>query len=382
MKFEVKNPFYKAIEKGHIRTVRRLLRGGLFRKPVDPNKIIPKPERTDIILSADARENVTPLGVAINSGRLEIVRLLVEAGADVNTNTSDTWSTSPLRQAARNGNIEIAMYLLEAGADAKERFTLRDASYHGSVELAERLISKGADLDEGNMFSESIPMQGAVLGRCLRVAELLISKGAKVDAHSMSDILMLAVKMKQSEMVSLLFNQILGDKPWARDTIVRDALSEAIRCSIRGIFYKDKISTERCSADDWLDILEFLTKHGGGVLRCGIEKKEIQSEFDIYRQPEQAIPAWVSEKAKTDAKIDEYWEIYKVCGWPAQKDSKQEAVISTLGYKEAILLPLTFLNYTSKVLKTFYIIAYFNTHSRYRADISEPLLHFSVIEDK
>jgi len=384
MKSEVKNSFYRAIEKDDVQTVRRMLRGSLFQKPIDPNKTIQKQERTDRIRSAVERENITPLGVAIDSGCLEIVRLLVESGADVNTNTSDTWSKPPILQAIQKGYIDIAMYLLEAGANPKDSLALYYASYHGSVELADRLISKGAELD-GNTMSEHKPMQGAILGRSLRVTELLISKGAKVDVHFNRDLLLLAVKMKQTEMLSILLDHIIiNARTWARDSIIREAMSNAIKCSIMGIFFKDNISTERCSPDDWHDILEILTNHQGGVLRCGIEKSVVQSEFDIYRQPKQTIPAWVSEKAKADAKIDEVWEIWKVCGWHTQEGNESNQAVlttSTLGYREAVLLPLSFLQWSSKVLKTFYVIAYFNTDGP-SYNSPKPILHYSVVEHK
>jgi ankyrin repeat protein len=58
---------------------------------------------------------LTPLMSAINTGRLEVVRLLVGAGANVRS--SLPCSEPPLSTAARRGNPDIVQFLLAQGAD-------------------------------------------------------------------------------------------------------------------------------------------------------------------------------------------------------------------------------------------------------------------------
>lgn len=57
----------------------------------------------------------TPLLFAVRSGHLEVVRVLLDAGADVNDAVSD--GQSALVIAAANANWEMAAYLLDRGAD-------------------------------------------------------------------------------------------------------------------------------------------------------------------------------------------------------------------------------------------------------------------------
>jgi ankyrin repeat protein len=57
----------------------------------------------------------TPLHEAASWGRLEIVRMLIDAGAKVNL--QDKWDHTPLHLAANNGSVEIAKMLIDAGAD-------------------------------------------------------------------------------------------------------------------------------------------------------------------------------------------------------------------------------------------------------------------------
>lgn len=57
----------------------------------------------------------TALWVASGLGHLQVVKLLVQNGADVNHNTKA--QSSPLRAACYAGRLDIVKYLIEHGAD-------------------------------------------------------------------------------------------------------------------------------------------------------------------------------------------------------------------------------------------------------------------------
>ena len=63
----------------------------------------------------------TPLACAVDSGSVDCVRLLLEAGADINAlvqiTHDDRIGDPPIRRATRNGKVEMTRFLLAHGAD-------------------------------------------------------------------------------------------------------------------------------------------------------------------------------------------------------------------------------------------------------------------------
>lgn len=91
------------------------------------------------LLDAGADTWAVGLFEAAENGHLEIVKLLVGAGADIHQMRDFS-----LRWAARNGHLEVVRFLLEAGADvnAKNGTALRWAEKYGHADIAE-LLKRG-----------------------------------------------------------------------------------------------------------------------------------------------------------------------------------------------------------------------------------------------
>lgn len=110
------------------------------------------------LANAVARDGYSPLGLASFFKRREVVKALLERGAQPNLPSRDQRFT-PLHSAvatdAGASESEIVRLLLEAGADpnAKSReggTPLHAAAFTGDLEIAELLLAYGADPSETN----------------------------------------------------------------------------------------------------------------------------------------------------------------------------------------------------------------------------------------
>ena len=91
-------PLHDAVQSGDLDTVRDLLQAG-----TDPN------------LFDDLGK--TPLHYAVELEDVALIALLLAAGADVNAHHEATIGNTPLRQVAERCSLAVAQVLIEAGAD-------------------------------------------------------------------------------------------------------------------------------------------------------------------------------------------------------------------------------------------------------------------------
>ena len=82
--------------------------------------------------------------VASRNGRLDVVRLLLDHGANVHANDDQA-----LRFAAYNGHLNVVRLLLDRGANihARDDNALRSADDHCHQDIVRLLLSRGANID-------------------------------------------------------------------------------------------------------------------------------------------------------------------------------------------------------------------------------------------
>ena len=178
---------YAASERGHLQVVSLLLEAGASK---------------NVICGRWTR--LTPLGVASREGHTEIVRLLLEAGGTA-TDRRDR-EASPLYLASLRGHVEVVRLLLEAGADKDEAFVftyfqcdpdqlvcsevtsiqspLGVASREGHTEIVRLLLVAGADRERGAGRHDETPLYLASEHGHVQIARLLIVAGAAKDRSS------------------------------------------------------------------------------------------------------------------------------------------------------------------------------------------------------
>ncbi|KAK2768684.1 hypothetical protein FQN54_000540 [Arachnomyces sp. PD_36] len=159
-----------AIEKGNINLVKMLLAAG-----VDVNGQFGFPPST-------------PLGLAIRNGNTELSRLLLDEGADPNSRTYDTLGGTVLLAAVLLGNIELVQLLLDRGAHINNsgpnrRAVLQAAARTGNFQLVDLLVRSGADINAPAGFNSGrTALQAAVETNNIDLVRLLLEAGADINA--------------------------------------------------------------------------------------------------------------------------------------------------------------------------------------------------------
>ena len=120
---------------------------------------------------------LTALMYAAGGGNLEVVKLLLQKGANVDAKTRSGWTA--LTWAAWSGSSDVVK-LLEGRVAAK---TLMDAACLGDLKLLQQLVKEGADVNMQTL-DERTPLMGAARRGHLDVVKALIGLGADVNAKS------------------------------------------------------------------------------------------------------------------------------------------------------------------------------------------------------
>jgi ankyrin repeat protein len=207
------SPLSKAAEYGNMRVVKLLLEKGAD-------------------LDSEDKHGQTPLLLASRKGNVEVVKLLLEKGANVESKDDSGW-TPLLLAAAGKGNGEVVKLLLEKGADIEsrdvlDRTPLSQAAEGGDEETVKLLLKKGADLESKDKYGQT-PLSRSVEKGNKEIVKLLLKKGANLESKNDCGQTPLSQSAEKGneEIVKLLLEK--GANLESKDDSGRTSLSRALK---------------------------------------------------------------------------------------------------------------------------------------------------------
>ncbi|RSL69555.1 hypothetical protein CEP53_002179 [Fusarium sp. AF-6] len=178
--WDTQEPAVRAITGGHASALRALLDGGVNPNftPGHDSLLVLAAQRNPtefmrllLKYGADLKKEPLALIAATQTGNLDMVKLMLDAGADVNA--MDTYGErlidkrlcSPLYVACEESHLQVALELLKRGADASLDVGDRDglplvvAARHGQLDIIEALLERGASPTRRSKGIEAAPIE-------------------------------------------------------------------------------------------------------------------------------------------------------------------------------------------------------------------------------
>lgn len=128
---------------------------------------------------ADNYPDAIPLEEALGTGNMQIVNILLHAGARMNPKMLRV----PLQHSINAGRVEMVRYLCQNGValdktQAPGRLPLHQACELGNIEIVKLLLNRGAPIAQ--LSQNTSPLYSAVEAQHIEIVKLLIDRGADV----------------------------------------------------------------------------------------------------------------------------------------------------------------------------------------------------------
>jgi ankyrin repeat protein len=182
-----------------------------FGLAVVAEKIVSAPELIAVMVNAKDNRGDPPLSLAARQGHCEMVKKLLETGADVNGQGGHFGSA--LQAASFIGHKQMVKTLLDKGADVNAQGghfgnALQAASFIDHEQMVKTLLDKGADVNaQGGYYGNAL--QAASARGHEQMVKTLLDKGADVNAQGgyYGNALQAASREDHEQMVKTLLNK-------------------------------------------------------------------------------------------------------------------------------------------------------------------------------
>ncbi len=239
----------------------------------------------------------TPLGFAVSGRLASVVKLLLAEGAEVNHSDDLPWSTL-IGQAVYNGDITVARLLISAGADVNscdkvgDQTPLQIACEHGDEEMVDLIMSPGARVnDEPSHLGNSLT--SAIHGGNMSIVNKLRNLGCCLDLRQKDDFvdsyLFKASSVAQAKARDLLSMNVFQDpqeKAFVQSSLLRVAVRNGLEDLVSMMLH---IGTDVNSHDEYgktpliiaaelttsgsLFLMRLLLQHGADVNKVVGDKR-------------------------------------------------------------------------------------------------------------
>ena len=153
------------------------------------------------------------LQTAAYHGNIEVTRLLLDKGVDVNARGGEYGNALQAAAAAFRGEIEVIRLLLDKGANVNAQGgrygnVLQAAAFSGEIEVIRLLLDKGSNVNaQGGKYGSAL--QAAVFSGKKDVIRLLLDKGADFNLQGgvCSNALQAAVYRGKTDIIRLLLDK-------------------------------------------------------------------------------------------------------------------------------------------------------------------------------
>ena len=231
-----RSPLHLAIRSGELTIVKMLVEAGADVRATDADRetcliLAAYDGHTDIVrylvslpevdLNQQGSNNFTALQVAVKRKHADMVQVLIDAGADIDT--KDDVGCSPLHLASRSGELTTVKMLVKAGADVRatddRRYTcLIFAAYLGLTDTVRYLVSlPEVDLNH-QQINNHTALNAAVYKKHADVVQVLIDAGADIETKSDQGLSPLHLASRSGELTTVKMLVEAGADVRARNT--------------------------------------------------------------------------------------------------------------------------------------------------------------------